>query len=424
LLKKMVKTKDIRSKILFTLMLLFLYRVGTFIPVPGVNTSLIDANSSLFGFMNTFSGGALQNFSLFAVGIMPYITASIIIQLLQLDVVPTLTQWAKEGEHGQKKIKLTTRILTVILGFIQSLGLAYGFHNMYGIVNDPGVPSYLLIATVLTVGTVILMVFGELITNKGFGNGISVLIFAGIVAGFPNSINLFLQTEFTNNTDMIFLSVVKVILILFVLLAVTLFVVFFQQSVRKIPVQYAKKAVGSKMMGAQKSHLPFKINTAGVIPVIFAVSLFIFPSTMARFMEPSDTTLWIISTFDYTKPFGMLLYVIMIAFFTFFYAFVQTNPEKLADDLKKQNGSVPGIRPGKDTERYLSRILKRLTVVGVLFLAFIAVLPMLIGMFTNLPTQIQIGGISLLIVENVALETYKQIKSKILGGEYQGFIRE
>lgn len=420
---KMLKSKDLRNKLFLTLTLLFIYRLGTFITVPGVDSTQISASQdSMLGFLNTFSGGSLANFSIFAVGIMPYITSSIIIQLLQLDVVPKLVQWSKEGESGQKKIKNLTRVMTVILGFLQSLGLAYGFNAMYGIVINPGVLSYLTIAIVLTLGTVVLMIFGEMITEKGLGNGISVIILAGIISSLPNSILIFLTDEFYGTPNLL-ISSVKTLLIVLVFLVIVAFVVFFTESVRKIPINYTKQVVGNKVYSAAPSFIPIKLNPAGVVPVIFAVALFVFPPTIAQFMEQNSVTSWIINTFDYTKPLGLVIYGVLIALFSFFYAFVQTNPEKLAKNLQDQNAFVPGIRPGEETERYFTKVLKRVTTMGTIFLVFIASLPIIINMFLNLPQQVQIGGISLLIVINVALDTTKQVKTAITGKEYKGFIK-
>jgi preprotein translocase subunit SecY len=423
-----MRVGDIRNKILFTLLMLIVFRIGTFIPVPHVNADFLKAQDavSVFGVLNTFGGGALQNFSILAMGIMPYITASIIIQLLQMDVVPKFTEWSKQGEVGRRKLAQFTRYGTIVLGFIQALGMSYGFNNMAGgmLIEKPGISTYLLIATVLTAGTAFLMWLGEQITSKGVGNGISVIIFAGIVAGIPTTANQIYAQQFENAGDQLFLRIVTVVLIILAVLAILVGVIFIQQALRKIPIQYAKRAAtGRSTTGGQSTHLPLKVNAAGVIPVIFAISFIVTPPTIAGFFGPNDVTRWITSTFDYTKPVGMILYIALIVAFSYFYAFIQVNPEQVAENLKKQGGYVPGIRPGKNTEEYLTRVLYRLTFVGSLFLALIAVLPVFFIKFAGLPQSAQIGGTSLLIVIGVALETMKQLEAQLVKRHYKGFIK-
>ena len=293
--------------------MLVVYRIGTFIPVPNVNADVFKAQEDLgvIGLLNTFGGGALQNFSILAMGIMPYITASIIIQLLQMDVVPKFTEWSKQGEAGRRKLAQFTRYFTIILGFIQALGMSYGFNNMYsGLVENPSIGTYLLIATVLTAGTAFLLWLGELITSKGVGNGISIIIFAGIVASFPTTINQIYAQQFENAGDQLFLRIVNMVLIALAVLAIVVAVIFVHQALRKIPIQYAKRAaVGRTQMGGQSTHLPLKVNAAGVIPVIFAMAFLITPTTIATFFGTNDVTTWIRNTFDYTHPVGMIFYV-------------------------------------------------------------------------------------------------------------------
>lgn len=422
-----MRVGDIRNKIIFTLLMLIVFRLGTFIPVPSVNTDVLKLQDqfNVFGVLNTFGGGALQNFSIFAMGIMPYITASIIVQLLQMDVVPKFTEWSKQGEVGRRKLAQFTRYSTIVLGFIQALGMSIGFNNLSGgqLIENPGIPTYLLIATVLTAGTAFLMWLGEQITSKGVGNGISILIFAGIVAGIPTTINQIYAQQFEDVGDQLFIRIVTVILIALAILAVIVGVIFIQQALRKIPIQYAKKAAGNNVVGGQSTHLPLKVNAAGVIPVIFAVSFIITPPTIASFFGSNDVTDWIEKTFDYTKPVGMVVYVALIIAFSYFYAFIQVNPEQIADNLKKQGGYIPGIRPGKNTQEYLTKILYRLTLVGSLFLAAIAVLPVFFIQIADLPPSAQIGGTSLLIVVGVALETMKQLESQLVKRHYKGFIK-
>ncbi len=419
---------EIRRKILFTLIMLIVFRIGTFIPVPYVNAEILAAQDqlSVFGVLNTFGGGALKNFSILAMGIMPYITASIIIQLLQMDVVPKFTEWSKQGEVGRRKLAQFTRYFTIVLGFIQAFGMSFGFNNMAGglLIENPGVSTYLIIAIVLTAGTSFLMWLGEQITSKGVGNGISIIIFAGIVAGIPTMVNQVVAQQFANAGDQIFIRIITVLLILIAIIAIIVGVIFFQEALRKIPIQYAKRVVaGRNPVGGQSTHLPLKVNAAGVIPVIFAVSFIVTPRTIASFFQQNDVTLWIQKIFDYTHPIGMVIYAVLIIAFTYFYAFIQVNPEKVAENLKKQGGYIPGIRPGINTEQYLTRTLYRLTFVGAIFLTVIAILPVVFSKVAGLPQSVQIGGTSLLIVIGVALETMKQLEAQLVKRHYKGFIK-
>jgi preprotein translocase subunit SecY len=422
-----MRVGDIRKKIIFTLLMLVVFRIGTFIPVPNVNADVLKVQDQLnaFGVLNIFGGGALQNFSIFAMGVMPYITASIIIQLLQMDVVPKFTEWSKQGEVGRRKLAQFTRYFTIVLGFIQALGMSYGFNRMASgaLIKDPGIPTYLLIATVLTAGTAFLMWLGEQITAKGVGNGISIIIFAGIVSGIPAVLNQIYAQQFENAGEDLFLRIVKLLLVALAVVAVIVGVIYIQQAFRKIPIQYAKRLEGRSPVGGHSTHLPLKVNPAGVIPVIFAVSFLIAPPTIASFFGSNDVTLWIRKTFDYAHPVGMVIYVLLIIAFTYFYAFVQVNPEQMADNLKKQGGYIPGIRPGKNTQEYVTKILYRLLLVGSIFLAAVSVLPVFFVNFANLPPSAQIGGTSLLIVVGVALETMKQLESQLVKRHYRGFIK-
>ncbi|GLB61364.1 preprotein translocase subunit SecY [Cytobacillus sp. NCCP-133] len=423
-----MRVGDIRRKIVFTLLMLIVFRIGTFIPVPGVNADLLKAQDELnvFGVLNTFGGGALLNFSILAMGIMPYITASIIVQLLQMDVVPKFTEWSKQGEVGRRKVAQFTRYFTIVLGFIQALGMSYGFNNLAGgmLIENPGITSYLLIAVVLTAGTAFLMWLGEQITSKGVGNGISIIIFAGIVAGIPSTVNQIYAQQFENAGEQLFLRIVTIVLILIAVIAIVVGTIFIQQALRKIPIQYAKRATaGNSSAGGQSTHLPLKVNAAGVIPVIFAISFIITPRTIAGFFEQNDVTLWIQRIFDYTTPIGMVIYSALIIAFTYFYAFIQVNPEQVAENLKKQGGYIPGIRPGNNTQEYLTRVLYRLTIVGALFLTVISILPVFFINIAGLPESAQIGGTSLLIVVGVALETMKQLEAQLVKRHYKGFIK-
>jgi preprotein translocase subunit SecY len=425
-ISNIMRVSDIRNKVIFTLLMLVIFRIGTFIPVPSVNRDVLQFQDQMnvFGLLNTFGGGALMNFSIFAMGIMPYITASIIVQLLQMDVVPKFTEWSKQGEAGRRKLAQFTRYGTIVLGFIQAIGMSIGFNNIFpGLIENPSFLTYMFIALVLTAGTAFLMWLGEQITSKGVGNGISILIFAGIVAAIPGAVNQVYAQQFGGD-ETIFIGIVKVLLIILVILAVTVGVIFVQQGLRKIPIQYAKRvAVGRKPSGGQSTHLPIKVNAAGVIPVIFAISLIITPRTIASFFGDNAVTNWVETTFDYTTWIGMIIYAILIIGFTYFYTFIQVNPEKMADNLKKQGGYIPGIRPGKNTETYITRIMYRLTFVGAIFLAVVSILPVIFIKFTDLPETLQIGGTSLLIVIGVALDTMKQIEGQLIKRHYKGFIK-
>jgi preprotein translocase subunit SecY len=428
-LSNIFKVEDLRKRVLFTLLMLIVYRIGTFVPVPNVNVEVlkqIGESNNVFGLINTFSGGALLNFSIFAMGIFPYITASIIVQLLTMDVIPKFAEWAKEGENGKRKLAQITRYGTIGLGLIQAYGLSIGFNRLYGfqMVQDPGVLTYTLIAIVLTAGTAFLMWVGEQITEKGIGNGISILIFAGIVAGIPTAAQQIYATLFTNAEDAVFIGVLKLALILLSVIAIVVGVIFIQQGIRKIPVQYAKRVVGRKMYGGQSSHIPLKVNAAGVIPVIFALSLLIFPPTLASFWQGSGVADWIIRHFSYQAPLGMTLYILLIIGFTYFYTFVQMNPVQMADQMKKNGGYIPGIRPGKTTAVYITRVLTRLTLAGALFLSAVSVLPVMFTAVADLPQSVQIGGTALLIVVGVGLETMKQIESQLIKRHYKGFINK
>ncbi|MBU5674160.1 preprotein translocase subunit SecY [Paenibacillus brevis] len=429
-LKNIWHVQDLRNRILFTLFVFIIFRIGSFVPVPGVDASVFQNTGNagaenLLGLLNTFSGGALKNFSIFALGIMPYITASIIVQLLSMDVIPKFAEWAKQGEHGKKKMAQVTRYGTVVLALIQAFATSVGFNRMYNIEMVPNATfaDYLVIAIVLTAGTSFLMWLGEQITEKGIGNGISLIIFAGIVAAIPHHIESIAKSEFIVEGQT-FMNVVKSIGILLVCVLIVIGVIYIQQAIRKIPVQYAKRVVGNKMYGGQNTHIPLKINAAGVIPVIFAVSLLQFPVVIANFWSTHSWAKWIMANLSTSHPLGMVLYVVMIIGFTFFYTFVQMNPQQMAENMKKNGGYIPGIRPGKTTEVYLTKVLTRLTMTGALFLAAISVLPVGLGALANLPQSVQIGGTSILIVIGVALDTMKTIESQLIKRHYKGFINK
>ncbi|WP_019878879.1 preprotein translocase subunit SecY [Succinispira mobilis] len=414
-LSNVFRITELRDKILFTLAMFVVFRAGTHIPVPGVNATVIEQlfnNGNLFGLLDLFAGGALSKFSIFAMSITPYINASIILQLLNV-VVPTLERWSKEGEEGRKKIGKLTRYGTIVLGFIQALGMAFGLRQA---INNPTIPSILLIALTLTAGTAFLMWIGEQITQKGIGNGISLIIFAGIVSRLPDGVFTIYQYLVAGTV-----SILNVILFAIIATAMIVFVIAISQGIRKVPVQYAKRVVGRKTYGGHSTHLPLKVNQAGVIPVIFASSVLMFPVTIAQFINiPWVKT--VADWFAWGTPLQTTIYVILIIFFTYFYTAVTMNIPDMAENMKKQGGFIPGLRPGKPTAEYLDRILTRITLSGAVFLALIAVMPNLIVWITSIQ-GVYFGGTALLIIVGVALDTMKQIESLVLMRHYEGFMK-
>ncbi|WP_204174305.1 MULTISPECIES: preprotein translocase subunit SecY [unclassified Staphylococcus] len=417
-------TKEVRNKIFFTLAMLVIFKIGTYIPAPGVNPAAFDSQQGSQGvtdLLNTFGGGALQNFSIFAMGIMPYITASIVMQLLQMDIVPKFSEWAKQGDAGRKKLNNVTRYFAIVLAFIQSIGMAFQFNNyLQGqLIMDQSVISYLTIAVVLTAGTAFLIWIGEQITQFGVGNGISIIIFGGILSSLPSSLIQFYQQSFVGQDDTT-LAWLKVIGLIVGMILLTVGAIFVLQAIRKIPIQYAKKQ-SAQRLGSQATYLPLKVNSAGVIPVIFAMVFFLLPRTLTLFFPDAS---WAQKVSDVANPsnnIGMIVYVILIIAFAYFYAFVQVNPEKMSDNLKKQGSYVPGIRPGEQTKKYITKVLYRLTFVGSIFLAVVAILPIIATKVMDLPQSIQVGGTSLLIVIGVAIETMKSLEAQVSQKDYRGF---
>ena len=414
-LANIFRITELRQKVLFTLAMFIVFRAGTHIPVPGVNASVIEQlfrSGNLFGLLDMFSGGALSKFSIFAMSITPYINASIILQLLKV-VVPTLEQWSKEGEEGFKKTTKLTRMLTVALAFIQACGMAYGLKMA---INNPGIFSILLIAITLTAGTVFLMWIGEQITARGVGNGISLIIFAGIVSRLPDGLKVIFQYLQAGTV-----SLLNVILFAAIALAMVVFVIIISEGIRKIPVQYAKRVVGKKAYGGHTSYIPLKVNQAGVIPIIFASSVLMFPVTIAQFVDVP----WVKAMgklFQWGSPLQTTLYVLMILFFTYFYTAVSLNIGDLSDNIKKNGGFIPGLRPGNPTTEYLDKVMSRITLAGAIFLSLIALIPHVI-LFLTLIEGVYFGGTALLIVVGVALQTMKQIESMVLMRHYHGFMK-
>jgi preprotein translocase subunit SecY len=416
-LKNAWKIPDLKKRLLYTLAMLIIFRLGTAIPVPGIDkmklASLFTADEGLIGFFNLMSGGSFKNFTIFALGISPYITASIIVNLLQI-AIPALERLAKEGEVGRKKLAQLTRYGTVILALIQSFGISAGFFRQAFI--NYNTTSIAISVITLTAGTAFLMYLGEKINENGIGNGISLFIFAGIIARVPDATIDIIVRLFGGD-----IGIFSVIIFLIVAIVIIMGVIYIQQGARKVPVQYAKRVVGRKMYGGHNTHIPLKVNQAGVIPVIFAISLLMFPITIAQFWPASGFYLWIKTYFNSTTALYNVLNGLLIIFFTYFYTSVIFNPVEVADNMKKNGGFIPGIRPGRPTSEYLTRTMNRLTMAGAVFLALIATLPNVILSLGEL--QIGFGGTSLLIVVGVALETMKQIEAQMVMRHYQGFLK-
>lgn len=412
------KIPDLKKRILYTLMMLVVFRLGSAIPVPGIDktqlASLFANDSGFLGFFNLISGGAFKNFTIFALGISPYITASIIVNLLQIAFPDSIGAMAKEGEEGKKKLAQYTRYGTVVLALIQATGWSIGlFRPAY--INDTPL-SIAISVIVLTAGTAFLMYLGEKITENGIGNGISLFIFAGILARVPESV-VTTVLRFLDGQ----LSILSIILFVVIALLIIVGIIYIQEGTRKIPVQYAKRVVGRKMYGGQTSYIPIKVNQSGVIPIIFAVSLLMFPMTIAQFFPDSKFYEFLRLYFGQSSIIYNILYALLIIFFTYFYTSVIFNPIEVADNMKRNGGFIPGIRPGKPTSEYLERTMSRITIAGAIFLAFIAVLPNIILSFGSL--NLAFGGTSLLIAVGVSLETMKQIEAQMVMRHYQGFLK-
>ena len=425
-LKNAFKDKEIRNKLYFTLFILLLYRIGANITVPGVNAKAITqvAQTGLVPMLDTVSGGGLDNYSIFSLGVSPYITAQIVIQLLQMDIVPTLVEWGKQGEVGRRKTNQVTRYLALVVAFIQSIGITLGFNALtqMGLVKNQTPQTYIEIAIVMTAGTMLLTWLGDEITDKGLGNGISVIIFAGIIARLPSGLWQIYKEEIINNSAsdrwqgiLFFIAVIVAILI------VTQFVTWVEQADRRIPIQYTRRAT----MSGSESFLPLKVNVSGVIPVIFASSFIVTPATiLMAFQRTQGDQQWfkvMNQIFSLQTTPGVIIYTLLIILFTFFYTKLQIDPDKIAENLAKSGTYIPGIRPGNETREYVNKVLCRITVLGSLGLAFIAVLPHAIPLFTSLPSSMAIGGTGLIIVVGVALETVKQLEGQMTQKSYKRF---
>jgi len=419
------KIPELKKRILYTLALLVVYRIGVHVPTPGIDgialaSFFAKVEGTIFGIFNMFSGGALERLSVFALGIMPYISASIILQLLTV-AIPHLEQLKKEGEQGRKKITQYTRYGTVVLSIIQGFGISVGLESMSSpggaaVVIHPGLAFKLVTVITLTAGTAFIMWLGEQITERGIGNGISLIIFAGIVANIPSAVGNSFRLLSTGE-----MRIFAIVVLLVLMIIVVAFIIFVEQGQRRIPVQYAKRIVGRKMYGGQSTHLPLKINTSGVIPPIFASSIIMFPATIASFIAVP----WIQNAAAFVRPGNVvyeLLFIAFIFFFCYFYTAVTFNPVDVADNMKKQGGYIPGIRPGKRTADYIDRVLTRITMGGAIYVSAVCVLPSILISKFNVPFYF--GGTALLIVVGVAIDTIAQIESHMLSRHYEGFLKK
>lgn len=427
--KEVFKKGELRRKVVFTLGILFVFRLGAGIVIPYIDTSAITSaatSSGIFGIMNMLGGGTLEKFSLFSLGVSPYITSSIIIELLSMDVIPALAQWNKEGNTGKKKKDKVTRVLTLALAIIQGGSLTYAFDKGYSILASSSIWTYVYVVIVMAAGSMFTMWLGDQITIKGVGNGTSLLIFTGIVANLPNSfISSFKSMVTFGSAYKIATSLAWYILFVIVYLAIVVFVVFEEGAIRKIPIIYATNTQ-TVMHTKESTNLPIKINSSSVIPVIFAASVLAAPRTIISFMKSTSTTQMIDNILNYQKPIGFVLYIVMIILFTFFYSNLQIDAKKISEDLKKSGGAIPGVRTGDDTKKYIGTVLNRVTVAGSLFLAIIASIPIIAPEIWKMTSNnaLSLGGTGLIIVTGVALETVRAIKSMLTRREYHGYIRK
>jgi len=419
------KIPDLRKRILFTIAMLVVFRIGSFIPNPGVNakvfSDLMSSAGSLGGFLDIVSGGAFKLATVFAMSITPYVNASIIVQLLTV-AIPSLEKLQKEGEEGRKILQQYIRYGTVVLALIQAIALYITLQGRGGVVDGGSVFTFLTIVMTFTAGTAFLMWLGEQITEYGIGNGISMIIFAGIVSRGPKGVQAIIDNYNLGNFGPGVLGILTIALIIILFIAIIAAVIWVQQAERRIPIQYAKRVVGRKMYGGQSTHLPIKVNLAGVIPIIFAMSIMLFPSTViTMFFGNADN--WFVNTFKNPEKsvWYIIIYTILIIFFTFFYSVMQFNPIEIANNMKKNGGFIPGYRPGKATSDYITKVLNRITWFGGFFLAIVTIAPIILGNVTNIP-GIWFGGTAVLILVGVALDTVKAIESQMLMRHYKGFL--
>lgn len=421
-LKLVFHNKELLKKIVFVLAAFLLYRVAVFIPIPMISVPDELFNNELLGFLNAFTGGALENLSVISLGVGPYITASIVVQILQTDLVPVLTEWSEQGEVGKQKTNQLTRYLAIGLAFIQALAITIGIDSLsIGVSPTPIVFVYL--AVIITAGTSFLLWLGDQITVKGVGNGVSMIIAAGIISSLPATF-ITLWTLYITPLSADFSTYVSFMIVVVLYVSILLGIIFMQAVDRKVPIQYANRSGQSKLSGKHDSNIPIKLNSAGVISVIFAITILSLPLTIVQFANLSGpAATFITEVFSSSRPIGFTLYIFLIFVFTFFYSFLQVNPEKVATNLSNQNAYIPGVRPGNDTEIYFSKILFKVTLLGAVYLSFVAVVPILTAWAFDLPPTVTVGGTSLLIVVGVAVETFKQITTEANKQEYKGFIR-
>ncbi|MFA5542494.1 MAG: preprotein translocase subunit SecY [Bacilli bacterium] len=415
-------SKKLLMMFLFTAMFLLIYRFGTRLQLPFVNGDMLTGQTKeMFGFLDVFSGQALSNFSILALGISPYITASIVVQLLQMDILPVLKEWSEEGPAGKQKINQLTKYIALGLAFVQSLTLTLGLPDYFtsGFSNAP--INYVYLALVATAGTAFSMWLAEKITKRGIGNGTSMLIVAGILSSFPA---MFGELGITHLSPGQLKGILTFIAIVLTFLAVIVGIVFMEQATRKIPIQYANRPAAANFRGKSDSNIPIKLNSASVIPVIFAATLMSIPTTIIQMTGNSEAGFGrvLYSIFSQTETIGFVIYVVLIFVFSFFYAFLQMNPEKMAENLQKNNAYIPGVRPGEETASFISRVLFKVTMVGATYLSIVATLPIILTKIFNLSSSVQIGGTGLIIVVGVAIETAKQIKNQKQDQQYRGFI--
>lgn len=420
----MFKNKEIRNKILFTLAMLLIYRVGSAIPVPGVDATKLASqisDNSVLSMMNLLGGGALERLSVFAMGVTPYITASIIIQLLSMDVIPALTEMTKSGQTGRMKMEKITRYLGVVLSFVQAYSLVYGFDKQYNVLANSNLSGYLYTATVLTAGTMFLIWLGDRISMKGIGNGLSIIIFAGIVSNMPSQfVQVWNVLAGGTTQGELFNGILQFALFILLYIIIIVFVIVMETAVRKIPIQYTNSS--SYTRGNDVTFLPLKINSASVIPVIFAQSIMTAPQIVISFFN-QDLYKTLQSYLSLSSTTGLILYAVLTFLFTFFYTDLQVDPDQVADNLSKSGAYIPGIRPGNETKTYLQKVLNRITVLGAIALVIVATLPYILPMFTSLPSSISIGGTGIIIVVGVAMETIAQLKGQLTTKAYHGFLR-
>ncbi len=420
----MFKNKEIRKKILFTLAMLFVYRLGSAIPVPGVDSNKLAASivdNSILNVMNLLGGGALERLSIFALGVGPYITGSIIIQLLSMDVIPYLTELSKSGQTGRLKIDSYTRYLGAILAFVQALTIVYSFDVSYNILTSSTISTYLYTAVVITAGTMFLLWIGDRISSFGIGNGISIIIFAGIVANLPAQFRqIYSVLVDSSNQTAMFNGIIQFVLFIIMYIVIIVFVIIMQTATRKIPIQYTSSSLGRGKNDI--TFLPFKINSASVIPVIFAQSIMMAPQIVLSFVN-QEMYQTLSNFLSLSKPIGLAIYAVLIVLFTFFYTNLQVDPDKVAENLGKSGAYIPGIRPGNETKEYIRKVLNRITVLGAAGLLIVALLPYILPMFTNLPSSVSIGGTGIIIVVGVAMETTSQLKGQLTQKQYHGFLK-